>query len=465
MAEAHTATRPGNLNQQGGARRAAGEKIRLWQRRALATMLLRSAHCISSSVLLGLNPRFYLLDFGSLMRKNHGDKVLLAMVLILACFGLVMITSIGVPKSIQLSAPNILYPNCSDANVDCYLLFKNHLIRLIIGAFCLFICTKIPMKFWKKFSVIFFIGMFGILVLVLIMGSKYTTFAKSWFVLFNTSVEPVEFAKLALILYLANWLEKKGNQVSTFEYGFLPFCIVLAVIAIPVMLEPDIGQTMVITLIAVAMFFAAGARLRHLALGAFLAVIGTIIIVSSVGHVRDRFLAFTNLDTNCSEDYCWQSEQANIAVGSGGFWGKGLTQGVQKSYWLPQASDDFIFAASAEELGFIRIALLVLVYAVIAYRGYKIAGASPNKFTQLTAVGLATWITIQAFVNIAVNVDLMPVTGITLPFVSYGGSSLLSVMIAAGILLHISKQHSDYASGDERRGNRRSHHPQYRPYS
>lgn len=403
-----------------------------------------------------------------MVRKNalhRGDKVLLAMILILVCFGLVMITSIGVPKSIQLSAPNILYPNCSDAQVDCYLLFKNHLLRLVIGMVCFFFATKIPLKFWKKISVVLFGATIVALLLLLVLGSKYTTFARSWLVLFNTSLQPIEFAKLALVLYLANWMEKKSGQIDTFEYGFLPFCIVVGVMVLPILLQPDLGGTLVVSIIAVAMFFAAGAKLRHLALGALVTFLVGIVIVGSIGHVRDRFTAFFSLDKNCSEDYCWQSEQANIAVGSGGFWGKGLTQGVQKSYWLPQASDDFIFAASAEELGFVRIGLLVLIYALIAYRGYRIAAAAPNKFTQLTAVGLATWITAQAFVNIAVNLALMPVTGITLPFVSYGGSSLISVMIAAGILLHISQQHPEYANSSERRGNRRPHHSQHRSYS
>ena len=192
------------------------------------------------------------------MRKNHGDKVLFAMILILVCFGLVMITSIGVPKSIQLSAPDILYPNCSDPNVDCYLLFKNHLLRLFIGGICLFIATKIPMKFWKKISVVFFGGMVVTLIVLLILGSSYTTCARSWLVLFNTSLQPIEFAKLALILYLANWMEKKSGQIDTFEYGFLPFCIVTGVMILPILLQPDLGGTLVVALIAVAMFFAAG---------------------------------------------------------------------------------------------------------------------------------------------------------------------------------------------------------------
>ncbi len=398
------------------------------------------------------------------MKKNRGDRVLFALILILMVFGLVMITSIGVPKSIQLSAPNILYPNCTDQGVDCYLLFKNHLIRLIAGALVLFLATKIPFGFWKKISVLLFGSTVLVLFIVLVLGSKYTTFARSWLVILNTSIQPTEFAKLGMIFYLANWMERKNNQVETFEFGFLPFCIILGVVALPILLQPDLGGTLVVVLIAVAMFFAGGARLKHLALGAFVAFLGSIVIVTAVPHVRDRFKAFSSTDVACHEDYCWQSEQANIAVGSGGFWGKGLTQGVQKSYWLPQASDDFIFAASAEELGFLRISLLVIIYTMIAYRGYKIAANAPSRFTMLAATGITTWIFIQAVINIAVNIDLMPVTGITLPFVSYGGSSLISILLAAGILLNISQHSSEYAPTTERRGNRRSYHPQYRTY-
>lgn len=399
------------------------------------------------------------------MQKAKADHVLLLMVFILMVFGLVMITSIGVPKSIQLSAPNILYPNCNEGNVDCYLLFKNHLIRLIIGAIALFIAAKIPNRFWRKISVILFAATVILLFFVLFIGSQYTTFAKSWLVLFNTSLQPIEFAKLALIFYLANWMDRKNSEIGSFQYGFLPFCIVTGVLIIPIILQPDLGGTLVVATIATAMFYAAGARLRHLALGAFVAFLMGIVVVSSVGHVRERFGAFTSGDKNCREDYCWQSEQANIAVGSGGFWGKGLTQGVQKSYWLPQASDDFIFAASAEELGFVRILLLVLVYAVIAYRGFKIAQHATSRFMMLTAVGITSWIIMQAFINIAVNLALMPVTGITLPFVSYGGSSLISILIATGILLHISKHQTTYASSLERRGNRRPYYSQRRSYS
>jgi cell division protein FtsW len=395
------------------------------------------------------------------MLKFKADRTLLTTVLLLLGFGLVMITSIGVPKSIQLTAPDILYPNCSDPQVDCYYLFKNHLARMLIGLLALYFAAKIPYRFWKKTSVFWYVASLLLLLVVLAIGSQYTTFAKSWIVLFNTSLQPTEFAKLALIFYLAHWMERKNQDVATFQYGFLPFCIVTGILLFPILLQPDLGSVLVVSLVAVSMYFVAGARIKHLALGAFIVFMAAILIFSTVDRVNSRVKAFMNQDENCREDYCWQTEQANIAVGSGGFWGKGLTQGVQKSYWLPQASDDFIFAASAEELGFVKIILVVLGYTIIAYRGLYIAFNAPDRFTMLTAIGITSWISIQAFMNIAINIGLMPVTGITLPFVSYGGSSLVATLLAVGVLLQISKHATQTSPGTGRRWDRRSYHAKY----
>jgi cell division protein FtsW len=396
-------------------------------------------------------------------RRESGKKVdgfLLVLVIVLMVFGLVMITSIGVPKSIQLSAPNVLYPNCEDQGVDCYLLFRNHLLRLAIGFVMLILMAKIPYQFWKKTAPIWFVLTLILLLVVLFLGSKYTTFAKSWLVLFNTSFQPTEFAKLALIFYLASWMEKKRDSIKSFQNGFLPFCVILGALALPVILQPDLGGTLVIAMIATSMYFVGGARLRHILLGVFIVFLAGSVLLANLSHLRERVTAFVSSDINCKEDYCWQTEQSKIAIGSGGFWGLGLTQGVQKSYWLPQATDDFIFAASAEELGFLRISLLVLAYFAIGWRGYLIAKGAENRFVQLTSIGITAWIVFQAFVNIAVNVALMPVTGITLPFISYGGSSLLSVLVATGILLQLSK-HSNYENHSSRRRHGGSYHSQY----
>jgi len=396
---------------------------------------------------------------GRLKSILKADQTLALAVFLLLIFGLVMITSIGVPKSISLSAPGVLYPNCSDEGVDCYLLFKNHLIRLGIGLVAFFIAFKLPIKFWEKIAIVLFFGMVCLLVFVLVSGNTYGTIAKSWLVLSGTSLQPTEFAKLSLILYLAYFFTKKGRKIEDFTEGFIPFVIMSGLIAVPMLMQPDLGSTMVIGVIAVSMYFVAGARFKHLLISFFAAVILAIILISSISHVRERFTAFTRVGDECVEDYCWQSKQANIAVGSGGLFGKGLTQGIQKSYWLPQATDDFIFAASAEELGFIRIVFIIIAYFVIAYRGFYVANNAKSNFESLVAVGITVWIVMQAFINIAVNTALMPVTGIPLPFVSYGGSSLLASMIGVGILLSISTQTENYARNINRRRDSGTRHP------
>lgn len=388
------------------------------------------------------------------------DTPLFLSVVFLLILGLVMITSIGVPKSIALSAPGVLYPNCSDANVDCYLLFKNHLIRLGIGLLAFYIAYRLPMKFWRKIATPFFAIVVVLLLAVLIFGSTFGTIAQNWITIFSTSLQPSEFAKLAIILYLAYWFSKKQAYIEDFKQGLIPFCIICAMIVFPIILENDFGGTLTISIIAVAMYFMAGAKLQHLGILFLVAFIGALLVILAVPHVRQRFQSFNSVSSECVEDYCWQSQQASIAVGSGGVFGKGLTQGVQKSYWLPQASDDFIFAASAEELGFFRIVFVILAYFVIALRGYDIASKSQGSFETLLAIGLTIWITVQAFVNIAVNTGLMPVTGITLPFVSYGGSSLIACLVAVGILLNLSQNTSYHENSINRWGNRRTHYPQ-----
>ncbi|MDA1060936.1 MAG: putative peptidoglycan glycosyltransferase FtsW [bacterium] len=405
------------------------------------------------------------MDNDNTMRKAlQFDTVLALTTLFLLIFGLIMITSIGVPKSISLSAPNVTLPSCGDADVDCYLLFKKHLFRLFVGLISFVAAWKLPIKFWKKVSPFLFALTVLLLLAVLVVGQDYGTIATNWIRYGNTSLQPSEFAKLSIILYLAYWFSKRHAHIESFSDGFLPFCLISGLIIFPIILQNDYGSMVVIGLISICMYFVAGARLKHLAIGLLLAFFASIIVIATVPHVRERFQGFLRIDEECIEDYCWQSQQANIAVGSGGIWGKGLTQGVQKSYWLPQASDDFIFAASSEELGFLRIIFVVLAYMVIAIRGYSIADRSKNNFEMFAAVGLTTWIVVQAFINIAVNTALLPVTGITLPFVSYGGSSLVASLIAIAILLHISENTTYHASSINRWRNRRPRRAKPRRY-
>lgn len=404
------------------------------------------------------------------MKKGYHqiDYLLLIIVLVLIGFGLIMITSIGVPKSIRLSAPGVLYPDCGSPEVDCYLIFKNHVLRLLIGLGLFLAALKINYHFWRKIALPFFIFAFILLITVLFFGVSYETFARSWINFPDlpvlSSIQPSEIAKLALIFYFAHWLTKKSQEkeIGTFQSGFLAFCVVLGLIITPIIFQPDLGSTLVISAIAVIMYFTAGARLRHILLGVFIAFLISLVVISNVSYLKNRFSAFLHPSEECEENYCWQSEQAKIAVGSGGFWGKGLTQGIQKSYWLPQATDDFIFAASAEELGFFRIIFIVFLYFFLAWRGLQVAGHAPNQFARLTAVGITTFITAQAFLNIAVNTALFPVTGVTLPFVSYGGTSLVTCLIGMGVLLNISKYTTAHAYTPHGRRDRGPRFAQYR---
>lgn len=362
--------------------------------------------------------------------------------------------SIGVPKSIDLTKPaGVTFPICGANGVDCYFLLKKHIGRILFAAVPAFLFGLFfPFKYWRRLGIPFFFASFVFLCLVLIVGKSFTTFATSWFTVFNTSIQPTEIAKLALIFYLALWMERKGRAIEDFHKGFVSFCILSGVIILPIILQPDLGSTMIFTLISVSMYYLAGARLKHIATGVVAAMIALAVIVPFNDYLKYRFKAYMNpTQANCevtsesgaARDYCWQTEQANIAIATGGLFGKGLTQGVQKSYWLPQASDDFIFAASSEELGFIRVSLVVVAFFIIAYRGTIIARSAKDRFSMFTAMGITVWISGQAFVNIGVNTGLLPVTGVTLPFISYGGSSMVATALAAGILLNISANHTN----------------------
>ncbi|MFA4815237.1 MAG: putative peptidoglycan glycosyltransferase FtsW [Candidatus Gracilibacteria bacterium] len=409
-----------------------------------------------------------------MFKRRKYDVVLLIAVLVVVVVGIVMITSVGVPKSIKLSAPDMKYPDCANDAVDCYLILKNHVVRAGIGLLGMLVAWKLNYRFWKTLAPIVYGLAAVLLVFVLFAGDDNGTFATSWINVgdalpFVDSLQPSEIAKLGLIFYLSYFFAEKLSmeKIQDFKEGFLKFGLITGVMVLLIVLQPDYGSAMVLSAIAVAIYYLAGANWRHMAALIILALMASILIYATVGHINDRVNAILNPDEACSyesggESYCWQTRQANIAIGSGGFWGKGLTQGTQKWSWLPQAVDDFIFAASANELGFLRTAGLVLLYAVIAYRGFQITNHAPNKFSMLLAAGITTWISVQAFVNIMVNTALFPITGITLPFMSYGGSSMVMTLVGVGVLLNISQYTTSYAYTPDRGGNGRSRHPQYR---
>jgi cell division protein FtsW len=279
------------------------------------------------------------------------------------------------------------------------------------------------------------------LILVFVPGVGSNVYGASrWIQLGPFSFQPSEMAKLAIIIYLAAWLESRGkDRIKDLFEGMLPFLGIMGLIGFLIMKQPDTGTLGVIVLTSFAIFFVAGARLAHLASMGVMGMFALWILVKIEPYRFNRILAF--LDPGADpQGIGYQINQALLAVGSGGFWGVGLGHSRQKFNYLPEPVGDSIFAVIGEEIGMVGATILVFLFIMLAIRGIKIAKNSPDMFGRLLATGITMWIILQAFINISANIALVPLTGIPLPFISYGGTSLVFLMASIGILLNISKQ-------------------------
>lgn len=358
--------------------------------------------------------------------KKQIDFPLAFTVLGLCVFGLIMVSSVSVYESFNTVGTNDFY-------------FWRHFRNMILGVILFFVVLNIPYRFWQRISIPLFA--FSIILLALLftsVGAEYGT-SKSWLnVGFLPSLQPVEFAKLALVCYFASWLEKRRNELQTFQHGLLPFSMILATLVLLLALQPDFGSIMVISITAAGIFYVAGGNAFHLFGGGALAMFLGMFVILNNKYIYNRFAAF--FDPNVDPlGIGYQIHNALTAIGSGGLFGLGFGQSVQKSGYLPEVQGDTIFSAIAEELGFVRILVLIGAFVFIAYRGYSIAEHTQDRFAKLMVVGITTWITAQAFTNIGVNLAILPNTGITLPFISYGGSSLIMSLIGIAIILNISR--------------------------
>jgi cell division protein FtsW len=265
--------------------------------------------------------------------------------------------------------------------------------------------------------------------------------ARRWLGFGPLSVEPSEFAKLALVLYLANALTQKGDRVRSLPAGIIPLGAITAVLALLVLKEPDLGTASLLVFTAAVMMFAGGARFVHLALALLVTLPPAVLLILASPYRRARVFAFIDpwkdpLNTG------FHIVQSLYALGSGGLAGVGLGFSRQKFFYLPEQYTDFIFAIVGEELGLLGALVIVALFVVVAYRAVRIALRAPDRFGFLLAVGCASTIVVQAFVNIGVVTSSWPVTGVPLPFISFGGSSLVTCMIAVGLLLNIGRRRS-----------------------
>jgi cell division protein FtsW len=328
----------------------------------------------------------------------------------------------------------------NEFNDDAYFLVRQ-IVWDVVGGVTLLLAMKVCYRRWRSLSLVIMLVVIGVLILVLVPGFGFRSYgAMRWIKLGPLlQIQPSELAKLAIVLYLADWLARRGSIVGGFFKGLLPFAIIVGVVAVLVEFQPDLGTTAIIVATAACVFFVAGANLIHIALLASSgATAGVVLLAHLSGYRLERIRAFLDPWSDV-QGSGWHTAQGLIALGSGGPFGHGLGNGLQKFYWVPNAHTDAIFVIIGEELGFLGCIGVLGLFAVVAWRGFLIAWRAPDPFGRLFATGLTCMLTLQALVNIAVTTNSLPYTGITLPFVSFGGSSTVISLIAVGLLLNISR--------------------------
>lgn len=347
----------------------------------------------------------------------------------LTLFGLVMMSSMSVAGSFDVTGRNDYY-------------FWRHLLYIIVGIPVFLIAFKFPLETLRKVSPLLFLFSITLLILVLVIGDNLGTFAKSWLRVGPLTFQPSELAKLSVITFLSAVLSAGHNRAKTIEAGLIPFLFIVLIPVLLIQQQPDLGSMLVLILSATTVYFLAGANLKHFSFLTGFGAISAILIYALVPRVQERVSVFINPDLD-PMGAGYQVKQALIAIGSGGWFGRGFQNSIQKFDYLPEVQSDTIFAAISEEMGFIRIMFLLGAYFYIGYRGFMIAQTNTNEFNRLLAAGLTCWILFQSLINIGVNLALLPNTGITLPLLSYGGSSLWATFAAFGLLLQLSTQTSD----------------------
>jgi cell division protein FtsW len=365
-----------------------------------------------------------MLPSGKLHKPNF---LLIVIILLLVVFGLIAIASASSVISFDQFGDNLA-------------MLKNQVVRgVIIGMILFVVFSIVPYTFWRKVNLILLIATLLLLVAVFIPGLGFNFGgAQRWINLGILSFQPSELAKFSMVVFLAAWLDKRGKGIREFTTGVIPFLAILGVVIGLILAQPDLGTLSIIAVSAVAMFFVAGARLWHLFVLFLMAVTFLGVAIKLEPYRLARFTTFLNPEHD-PQGLSYQINQALLAIGSGGLFGVGLGQSRQKFNYLPEPAGDSIFAIMAEELGFVRVILVVIIFLLLAYQGYQIAQRSRDNFGKLLAVGITTWFTAQAFINIGALIGILPLTGIPLPFISFGGSALVVSLAAAGILVNLSR--------------------------
>lgn len=359
------------------------------------------------------------------MKKNIGIYLFI-LVILFSIFGLIMIYSSSYVWSLYKFNDSFHY-------------VKLQGLFLLMGIIFMIIISKIDYKLYYKYASIIFLVCLVLLILVLIPGiGKIRNGSRSWFGIGSFGIQPSEFIKLSLLIIISKYLSNSNKDIKSFIKGILPVLLVVGLVFFLIMLQPDFGTGMIIVLSILSLLFIAGANMKFFFIAGVIGIIGIVILILIAPYRMDRIISFINpwsdpLGTG------FQIIQSLYAIGPGGLFGLGLFNSRQKHFYLPEPQTDFIFSIISEELGVIGIILVVSFFIFIMICGIKISLNSKNLFSKYLSFGITFQIIIQAIMNLMVVVGLIPVTGVTLPFLSYGGSSLLITLCSIGVLLNISR--------------------------
>jgi cell division protein FtsW len=362
--------------------------------------------------------------------RERPDYILILIVVALVLAGLIMVYS----ATFRMGYANEDQPT--------YYLIRQA-VWVAMGLDVMALMMRVEYHKWQKLSIVFMLVTVLLLVYVLVAGEAVHGARRR---ILGDSIQPSEICKLAMVLYVAHWLSSKGEKLRQVTYGLVPFAILIGLIASLIVLEPDFGTTILIVATAATMFFIAGADLIQLVVSTLVGGSTLLLIIANYEYAWERIVTFSQdpfavlqkpFDAVLAQD-TYQVMHTLVTLGSGGISGVGLGAGQQKNL-LPAAESDAIFAVVGEELGLLGSVALLLLFAAFAYRGFKIALSAADSFGFILASGITIWLTFQAMINVAVVTDSLPFTGLPLPFISLGGSSLVISMMGVGMLLSISR--------------------------
>ncbi|MCB9811812.1 cell division protein FtsW [Candidatus Nomurabacteria bacterium] len=357
---------------------------------------------------------------------KHVDRILLIITVLLVIVGFFIFTS----ASLGLLARG----GASFSSVA----FNQVLFGIVGGTVALFITSQIHYRNWRRFAFYLFLASIVLTLLVFSPIGFEHGGAKRWIEIAGFSFQPAEFLKLGFIIYVATWLSGMSKHTHDFLKGTLPFAAIVGIVGLIMLAQPDTDTFLLMASAAAAMFITGGGRWRDVAILGGLAILLIAVLAVMRPYIMDRITSF--IDPNSDPlGSSYQVQQSLIAVGSGGMSGRGFGQSIQKFEYLPEPIGDAIFAVYAEEFGFIGSFILVALFAAFSFRGYRVATHAQDQFGMLLTVGFVTLIVTQAMLNMYAMVALAPMLGLTLPFISHGGTALLSTLASVGIVLNVSK--------------------------